>query len=84
MITIKHTNIYVYNGYVLLPEITGKNYNQKKNTFIGSIGEYKDKLFIITWDRIILAEAPVVTWGGTVEVIIHKWVDIEIAVKEPS
>lgn len=54
-----------------------------ETAFIGSVGGIYGTLFLISFDRIILATNPRRTWSEyTCPVTVDRFVDLEITVKE--
>lgn len=51
-----------------------------QTAFIGSVGIYENELFLIVYDRVVLARDPTQTWDNA-ECTIDRFVDVEIVVK---
>jgi hypothetical protein len=50
-----------------------------QTAFIGNIGSFRNELFLITYESIVRALNPNITWSYFSEpVIVHKFVNIEI------
>lgn len=66
-----------------ISDLTGDNYNEEKNAFIGQCGDGpSNALYIVAYDNIILAKNPRKNWSSPCDVHILRFVDIDILVKE--
>jgi len=66
-------------------EITREHYEPNHTAFIGKVGNnsypaYDNKLFLVTYVGVVLAENPAQSWDGECTFIVSKWVDIVITI----
>ncbi len=80
MITIDHKpdmQAYTVN------QLTGKNWNSERATFIGKVGLEPDEgLYLATYSNITLLAAPHKTWDGEINVTVDRFVHIDIRIRE--
>ena len=72
------------NKVFILSELTKNNYSDERNAFIGRVGDDDvDNLFIVTYDRISIAESPEETWDNPkCDFTVKRFVDLKITVVE--
>ena len=64
-------------------EVLKEAYQTNKTAFIGRCGYGPpNSLYLIIYDCIALASDPSFVWTSVASVIIDKWVDIEITIKD--
>ena len=72
---------YTWTGK--LKNLTGTNLIPSRTAFIGNCGIETDRLFLINYDCITVAENPDQTWScGSCEVKVVRFVDVSISVVE--
>ena len=55
------------------------HYSQKENAFIGTVGNGpKNKIYLCSFQRIILLEDPMKTWVGKIPITVQHFVNIKV------
>ena len=66
----------------LIQELIDIQHCGNRAVFVGNVGHYLHKLFLVTHECIVLVEDPQCTWSdGNIEVQINFWCDLEINAK---
>ena len=85
MNTIKNKSKSMYQKEItvrdLLNEIEICN-EYTETAFIGRIYGKEPELYLIVFDKIALAKRPKSTWSGGTTVVVDRFVDLEIKIKE--
>lgn len=67
--------------YTKLSNLTGSSFSSERNAFIGTCGNGKKALYIVSHSNIILAESTVMNWSDPqTEIVVEKFVNLVIEV----
>ena len=82
MITVNVNNPKSEKTTWYIEDLIGRNFYKERTAFVGSLGVYKHKLFLVTYDCIVLAEDFVTTWQDcSIDIQVDFWCDLEINAK---
>ena len=67
-----------------LGSILELNFNENRTAFYGNIEHHKNKLWLVTFSCVALAQNPRVTYSQYPAIEIYKWVDVVITAQDRS
>jgi len=82
MITVDVRNHGQSKTTWLVQELIGTQHCGCRTAFVGNVDNYLHKLFLVTYECIVLVENPIRTWNNkNIDVQVDFWCDLEITAK---